>query len=94
MRNGILISAVLCLAAGCASNSGNKSSEIDESQIPKAVQAAFDSEHPYAKIDHPKTYSDSNGITVYEIPYTRPDGTSGKARYGSTGELLVEMQKD
>lgn len=95
MRNRILISVALCLAAGCATNSsGGKSSEISESQVPKAVQAAFISEHPYAEMNHPKTYSDCDGNTVYEIPYTRPDGSTGTAKYGSMGELMFEMQKD
>jgi hypothetical protein len=95
MRNRILISAVLCLAAGCATDSSKgKSSEINQSQVPQAVQAAFDSEHPYAEMNHPKTYSDCDGNTVYEIPYTRADGTKGTARYGPMGELVFEMQKD
>jgi len=92
MRSGITILATLIMAAGCASNSsGGKSTEISDSQVPKAVEAAFDSEHPYAVMNHPKTYSDCDGKTVYEIPYTRPDGTTGTARYGPMGELLVEM---
>jgi hypothetical protein len=95
MRNGILISAALCLATGCATNSsGGKSSEINQSQVPQAVQAAFNSEHPYAEMNHPKTYSDKDGNTVYEIPYTRSDGTTGTAKYGSMGELMFDMQKD
>ena len=93
MRKEILIAAVLCLAAGCESNS-SKPSQISESDIPNAVQAAFTAEHPYSKIDHPKTYSDSNGVKVYEIPYTRSDGTTGIAKYGASGELIVEVQKD
>jgi hypothetical protein len=95
MRNGILVFAMFCLAAGCAtSSSGGKSSEISESQVPRAVQAAFVSEHPYAEMNHPKTYSDCNGNTVYEIPYTRNDGSTGTAKYGSMGELMFEMQRD
>jgi hypothetical protein len=88
-----LISALLCLAAGCATNSsGKKSAEITENDLPRAVVAAFDSEHPYAQINHPKTYTDCNKNTVYELPYTRSDGTSGVAKYGPMGDLLVEMQ--
>jgi hypothetical protein len=95
MRNGILILAALCLAAGCATNSsGGKSSSISQSQVPQAVQAAFNSEHPYAEMNHPKTYSDCDGNTVYEIPYTRSDGTTGTAKYGAMGELMFDMQKD
>lgn len=95
MRNKILISAALCLLAGCATNSsGQKSSDISESQVPKPVQAAFYSEHPYAQMNHPKTYSDCNGNTVFEIPYSRTDGTTGTAKYGSMGELMFDMQKD
>jgi hypothetical protein len=95
MRNGILISAAFCLAAGCATNSsGGKSSEISQGQVPQAVQAAFNSEHPYSEMNHPKTYSDNDGNTVYEIPYTRSDGTTGTAKYGSMGELIFDMQKD
>ena len=86
---------MFCLAAGCAtSSSGGKSSEISERQVPRAVQAVFVSEHPYAEMNHPKTYSDCNGNTVYEIPYTRNDGSTGTAKYGSMGELMFEMQKD
>jgi hypothetical protein len=94
MRNRILITAVLCLAAGCASHNKNQTSDISESDMPQAVQAAFGSEHPYAKMDHPKKCTDKDGKTVYEVPYTRPDGTSGTAKYGAMGELIVEVQKD
>jgi hypothetical protein len=95
MRNMILISAAFFLAAGCANNSSaQKSSQISNDQVPKPVQAAFYSEHPYAEMNHPKTYTDSNGNTVYEIPYTRSDGTNGTARYGSMGELMFDMQSN
>jgi hypothetical protein len=92
MRNGILAAAIFSQAVGCAGHS--KYTDMSESDMPQAVQAAFGSEHPYAKVDHPKTYSDCDGKTVYEIPYSRADGTTGTARYGSSGELLVEVQKD
>jgi hypothetical protein len=98
MRKTILISAILCMAAGCATSSSSsgaqKESDISEAQVPKEVQAAFDSEHPYAQMNHPKTYSDCNGDTVYEIPYTRQDGSTGTAKYGSMGELMFDLQKD
>jgi hypothetical protein len=93
MRNGILIAAVLSLAAGCCT-SHSKSTDMSEGDMPQAVQAAFGSEHPYAKVDHPKKITDHDGNTVYEIPYTRTDGTTGTARYGESGELMVEVQKD
>jgi len=96
MRNKILFSALVCLAvAGCTStnsssekSSGEKSSGSGEGSVPTAVKAAFDSEHFYAKMDHPTTRSSSDGGTIYEIPYTNADGTKGIATYGPTGELL------
>jgi hypothetical protein len=92
-RYAVLMIAPLCLAAGCSTHSnGGKSREISASDVPTAVVAAFKSEHPYAEINHPKTYTDCNKNTVYEIPYTRPDGTSGDARYGAMGELLMDMK--
>jgi uncharacterized lipoprotein len=85
--------AAVCLLAGCETNSsGGKSTEISDGDVPTAVVAAFKSEHPYAEMNHPKTYTDNNHNTVYEIPYTRPDGTTGTARYGAMGELLMDMR--
>jgi hypothetical protein len=70
--------ACLCgfLLAGCAADNG----------LPKGVESAFVSEHPYAKIDDYKKQSDQNGNDQYVITYAHPDGTKATALYGGSGE--------
>ena len=58
--------------------------------IPAAVQGAFYSEHPYAKMNNPTQVTNDDGSTSYKIPYTRPDGTTGTATYAQMGELLSD----
>jgi hypothetical protein len=81
------------LAFGCSSNTtpdknSNNSQEISESEIPSEVQAAFFSEHPYAKIDHPLKQSDQNGAASYVLPYTLDGGAGGSATYSPNGVLV------
>lgn len=90
MRNWLAMVVAALLAAGCSSSSGGSSEGIEPKEVPAAVQAAFDTEHPYAQMNNPKKETDSDGSVSYEIPYTRPDGTKGTATYAQTGEL----QKD
>lgn len=73
---------MLGVLAACSS-SDTKS--INNNQVPAGVQAAFDAEHPYAKMNSPSVRSDNS---TYVIPYTRPDGSTGQATYSPSGELL------
>jgi len=79
---------ILIGLAGCTNNSTSQT--VQPNQIPAAVQGAFYSEHPYAKVNHPTKITNDDGTTSYQIPYTRPDGTTGTATYAEMGEL----QKD
>jgi len=77
---------MLGVLAACSS----EGTSIANNQVPAGVQAAFDAEHPYAKMNHPSTRGDSNGASAYVIPYTRPDGSTGEATYSPSGELLED----
>ena len=79
---------ILAVLVGCASD--NSSQKVQPNEIPAAVQAAFDSEHPYAKMNNPTKVSNEDGSTSFKIPYTRPDGTTGTATYAQMGELLSD----
>ncbi len=88
MRFWLTIVAAGLLAAGCSSNTSQQG--VSPNQVPAAVQAAFDTEHPYAQMNNPQRISNEDGSVSYQIPYTRPDGTKGSATYAPSGEL----QKD
>ncbi|MGD1275752.1 MAG: hypothetical protein ABR964_00840 [Tepidisphaeraceae bacterium] len=77
---------MLGVLAACSSDTKS----ISNNQVPAGVQAAFDAEHPYAKMNHPSVRSNANGASDYVVPYTRPDGTTGQATYSSSGELLED----
>ena len=86
MRNWMTIAVASLLMLSCSSNTN--STDIKPTAIPAAVQGAFDTEHPYAQMNHPKSLTATDGSVTYLIPYTRPDGTSGKVTYAPTGEIL------
>jgi hypothetical protein len=70
------------LTAGCASDDHPDST----ADLPRAVQAAFAAEHPYAKIDQVNHDKDSNGNEEYVIAYSNPDGAKASAIFGPSGE--------
>jgi hypothetical protein len=72
------------LAFGCAYSSKPAS----EDSLPSGVLAAFNAEHPYAKIHNSNVRTEKDGQESYVIPFTRPDGTEGSARYTEAGVLL------
>jgi hypothetical protein len=80
----------LAVLAGCSSASFSKNGNsitIKNNEVPAAVQGAFASEHPYAKMTEPKKVTDSDGVVTYVVPYTRADGSTGSASYSDMGEL-------
>jgi hypothetical protein len=82
----MLIALCSCLVA-CSSNDQS----ISQGDLPAGVRAAFIAEHPYATIDHAKVENNPGGQPEdYVIPYTRPDGTSGKATYTPAGSILED----
>jgi hypothetical protein len=84
MRSVIAVVVAGYLAFGCSSNTSK--TNVTVNQIPAAVQGAFYTEHPYAQMNHPQKVTDADGSVSYLIPYTRPDGTTGKVTYAPTGE--------
>jgi uncharacterized lipoprotein YajG len=84
MRSWMAIAAAGLLVAGC--NSSTTTVQIQPRAVPAAVQGAFYTEHPYAQMNHPRQETNIDGSVSYVIPYTRPDGTKGKATYAPTGE--------
>ena len=85
MRN-VFVFLLLTGLTACASNQDqNKSS--DDNKVPSDVQAAFYSEHPYAKMNNPSKADTPQDGPVYTIPYTRSDGSTGVAVYSSMGVL-------
>jgi hypothetical protein len=90
-RSGLVLSGIFLalVAFGCTSDkSDNSNSQISESDIPTAVQAAFFSQHPYAKIDKPLKQSDDKYGEIFVIPYTLAGGATGSATYNATGALV------
>lgn len=73
-------------AAACASNS-DQDRGSGQSKVPSDVQAAFFSEHPYAKISDSAQQNNQQDGTDYTIQYTRSDGSKGVAVYSSMGVL-------
>jgi uncharacterized lipoprotein len=87
MRKAFVLLLLTGLAA-CASNQqSDRNQNSGESKIPSDVQAAFYSEHPYAKMNNPTERDTQQDGTVYTIPYTRSDGSTGVAVYTSMGVL-------
>jgi ABC-type Fe3+-hydroxamate transport system substrate-binding protein len=87
-----LTALALALMSGCSGtvSSNNSTVTIRPNEVPAAVQGAFDSEHPYAKMNEPKRVTNSDGVITYVIPYTRTDSSTGTASYSDMGELKSE----
>jgi uncharacterized lipoprotein len=84
----VFVLLLLTALAACASNQqSGQNQNSGESKIPDDVKAAFYSEHPYAKMNNPSTQNSQQDGTVYTIPYTRSDGSTGLAIYTSMGVL-------
>jgi hypothetical protein len=78
------------LSFGCASDSTAPSTRpsgdiMSYDSLPIGVQAAFVAQHPYAEVDHPTTEPDTDGQTLYVIPYTQPEGDKAVAKYTDAG---------
>jgi hypothetical protein len=79
---------ILAIAAGCASNQQSDQKTLTgDGKIPSDVQAAFFSEHPYAKIDDASQQSSPQDGTLFTVDYTRSDGSKGVAVFTSMGVL-------
>ena len=79
---------ILAISAACASNQQSEQKTLTgDGKIPSDVQAAFFSEHPYAKIDDAAQQSSQQDGTLYTVDYSRSDGSKGVAVYTSMGVL-------
>ena len=87
------LALVLLTAAACSGSaqSGSSTVTINTNQVPAAVQGAFYSEHPYAKMTKPIQEATVDNETIYTIPYTRTDGSKATATYTSMGVLQSDQ---
>ena len=92
----VFVAAVLggALVVGCAKDqegskeAGEKVVQIEQSQVPANVMAAFKKDHPNVTLTKAKKETYANGTIHYELEWKDAAGKEHEAEYSAEGEKL------